>query len=546
MYKVVIVDDNPYDVEGIRKILECSEIDISIVGTYSSGYEALQNIPYLEPHIVITDIQMPEIDGIELAQIIKEKHKNTKIIFVSCYDDFDFAKTAIDLDVFGYILKPIISEQLLNAVRKVLNICENENQMQKERTELLLQINNSLPVLREEFLRGLLFSSEIDKIENLQARIEFLKFNLPTQYCVRTICIQIGSNSNDKTNADVSDEYFFASSVKKVINSFDNKLHRMFAIQTSNNGFALVAFSNSTFEDTNISFLELIVSIKETVSKQFDVLITIGISNFGTYFSEIPRLYQQSLSAIKTKFFKTEDEIILYEEIEELPGQTFVDINLQSLFNEIKEILLYKTEEDVAHFLDKYLDTARNIAKDESFIKSFIYTIINILQVVLIEENESFDSIFGNQFTVWEKLNNFDTIVNVKQLIFNMFKMCIEYLQRTGSGSYGQIASDIKKIIHENYHQRLVIKDICDMIYFSPTRANYIFKQETGKTIFDYLTEYRIIKAQELLQNPYSKIYSVMNEVGYVNKANFNLQFKRITGYTPTQYRDKKAKNRGE
>ncbi len=167
------------------------------------------------------------------------------------------------------------------------------------------------------------------------------------------------------------------------------------------------------------------------------------------------------------------------------------------------------------------------------------FLIVNIVRLILVEKNESFENIFGEEYILWNKLNNFETIKNIRQWMYNILKTINEYLVSKHQSLHVQIVENIKEIIRNRYHEQLTIGEVAESLYFSALHANNIFKKETGKTIFDYLVEYRIEKAKELLKDPDIRIYLVAEKVGYNNKSHFCLTFKKYTGMTPAEYKNK-------
>ena len=233
--------------------------------------------------------------------------------------------------------------------------------------------------------------------------------------------------------------------------------------------------------------------------------------------------------------------IVLFEEIACVNTEIFEqNVNLQEMLGEIKDILSLWTPEKILPFINKYLP--ESMVHNENYIKSFSFSTINLIQVVLLEQNCTLNSVLGERGNVWDKMDKFDTIVDIRQWLYNVFKACIEHLVNSQSIGYTHIVEDIKKIIHERYNERLSVENIAYLVNFSPSHANNIFKSITGQTIFDYQTDYRMEKAKEFLNDPYTKVYLIAEMVGYTNKSHFSLQFKKHTGLTPMEFKNRTSK----
>ena len=174
MFKLFIVDDNKYERNGIKNSIDWEALGIEVVGVFANGAEALEQIETLQPDIVITDIAMPIMNGIEMSELIKKSYPHIKTIFISCHSDFEFARSAVDLGIYGYVLKPIISDELIKAINKLLNEYSIEDIQLKEKARMMKQLEDMLPLVQEQFLKELLLGNFQSKSDILN-RIDFLK-----------------------------------------------------------------------------------------------------------------------------------------------------------------------------------------------------------------------------------------------------------------------------------------------------------------------------------------------------------------------------------
>lgn len=547
MYRLLIVDDNPRDQKGLKTILNWEAMGIVLAGTCENGQEVLENIDVLKPDIILTDVCMPVMSGIEMAVDLRNQYPHIKVIFMSSHYEFDFAKSAIDLNVYGYVLKPIIKEELKSAITKVLNVYETENSLQTEKNEMLKQLNQSLHLFQEQFIRELLFGNSITN-EDLTTNAAFLKMNLSDHYIVQVLTIEIDNYEDHVQAMSIDDKYLISYTIKQLVSSFNCLQNPNYIFQLSHKRFVLVLFDiQATLNDIDSknTLLDIIVELKEQISNKLGINTTMGISNASTSLDDIPTLYEQSLTALNTKFYSNSNQLILYEEIEEYQHGIFeIKVNLQELYKEVKDIIFSGNPNYASLLIKKYLDSDLKV-QNESYVKNFTFNLITIIQTVLDQENISLDNIFEGNFIVWNKLSRFETIKDIQQWLFNVLTICIQHINDHNCDSQSKIVEDVKNVIHERYGEYLTIENISEHINFSPSYANRVFKAQTNKTIFDYLTDFRMEKAKELLRHPNSKIYMVAKEVGYTNKSHFCFQFKKYTGMTPTEYKNTPIINEG-
>jgi YesN/AraC family two-component response regulator len=151
MYKVIIVDDNKRERQYIANIVKESGIPLEKIAIYSNAMQVLDEIDHINPDIILADISMPVVNGIEMMQKIRERHEQVKVIFISCYSEFDFAKAALDLKIYRYLLKPIKKYELIQSLEDVVSVIIAEQKGVEERKQLQEQLKQSLPVMREQF-----------------------------------------------------------------------------------------------------------------------------------------------------------------------------------------------------------------------------------------------------------------------------------------------------------------------------------------------------------------------------------------------------------
>ena len=548
MKRLVIVDDNAKIAKNICSILDWNSIGIEVVGSYTNAKDVLENIGTLKPDIVITDIVMPGIDGLKLAACLKNAIPDIKIIFMSCFDKFDYVKSAIFLDGEDYILKPVIKEDILKALGKAINKHDEEkkrlmekNELEREKEEMRNELNLMLPLYQDEFIRELLFDA-ISSSDEIIRRSEYLKIDLHKKY-VCVVSMELKKNGYLDDRSEIDDKYFTAYSIKKIISSYKNSNIIIHIVQLSKEKFCLLIILDEMVQNEESDpIVDILEEIKDGIYKRFKYTIAFGLSEKSAEICDIPKLYKQSLYALEALFFSDDYQITFYEDICRIKENLFEEkVNLQLLYKEMEEIIYFGGEEEIYSFIEKYFAPERGLYP-ENYVKSLVFSVVNNLQIILMKLNKSFNDIFGSERVIFDKMYRFQTINNVKLWTFNIIKAVRECLCSKDISHNRNLVNEIKDIITSRYNEQITINEMLREIYISPGHANVIFKKSTGKTIFDYLTDYRLEMAKKLLTDQHSKIYVVSKEVGYSNKSHFCLLFKKYSGLTPSEYKDRAVK----
>lgn len=539
-WKVVIIDDEKMERTFIKKYIDWEGLDMEVAGEASNGEHALEVCKRINPDIILTDIKMPEMDGIEFCKIIKNLLPYVQIIFMSGYNDFEYAKSAVDIGAIGYILKPISIESAVVELKKASNFCQKRLMEIQEQNRLKNIIQENKIILKESLIRELLYG--VQNISKIWDRISILDIDIcKGNYCVFLIEIDdfdtfLEQNSSEKVQV-------LSLEIINSINVFIKNLIKDLCIETiklSEKQFASIV-SIQKYTDKNFTFdfyNNIAESIREFVYNQQGVSVTIGISNVTDNIIDIKQLYSEAKEALRYKFLSTKGQIININDINYTNMQESESFFAKEIIGEILEILRYERWNEIDSLIDRIFDKAvKNKRISHDYIKNITILIICSAIVYLSELNMTFDDILGDSLVLWNKISKFETIIDVKQWLKNIYVAVKEGVEERKKGRRRKIVENIINIIEKRYDEDLTTKKLSKEIFLSPNYIGAIFKEETGKGFLEYLTSVRITKACELLKNPNLKIYEVAQMVGYSNVTYFSTIFKDFTGKTPSEYR---------
>ncbi len=504
MYKLLIVDDNLIQIESVVTFLNTEKFGISMIYTAETAAAALEIVAAEKPDIILTDIVMPQINGIEFSQKAHELSPHSHFIYMSCYDDSEYLQSAIKNRVASYLLKPIDPFELDSAFERTVSFLENDRKNADSRRIL----DESLHIFRENFLYRLIYSENMN-LDYFEKTVCNLNFNIYSCFVV----------AQAEIHSATTDIYSFASLLKE---AFSGKI---IYIIVENESHLIILFMGE--ESSEIFQSDICRRLEEFCLNHAGSVRSIGISSSAGSLSEISVLLKQSELALEDALVNDE-YIVCYNNtmLRQNPPE-FSDIksDLSSLFTSA-------TDESITAFINKYYSS--HMEQEDK--KSLCISIFTSLQYILAEYNINTGDLFGKTAAIWNKIDNFDTLSDVHQWIYNILKSTLAYADSSKQSKYEKIVNDIKLFISENYGEISSIEQISEHLQISASYAKSIFKKHTGKTIFDYLLNYRMGEAKKLLSDPYCKIYEVSERVGYKSPAHFSTTFKRITGMTPNDY----------
>lgn len=530
VYQMLIVDDNNKDRRVLREIINWSSYDIEIIGEAANGREALKQVEVHRPDIIITDIYMPVVNGLDLVAEVRKSYSEVKIIFMSFYEDFEFAKSAIDLSVYGYIIKPIRKPEVEQAISKVLSVYKKEEENEEEKNKLSHHLEEAMPILKESFFRDMLFGVYGSEEEILK-RMEYFYITRFQNPSIRVFTILV---KNASLSISVAQQYSTEYSIKELltINSDTALVH---VVQTSTDEYTILNISDK--EDKSGSDEDEINYVMDIYPRLDAILhndFVIGISMHSQHMTDIHTMFKQARKAAAATFYSRKIPVVFYRDIiDSSSEQDASHIYFDEMYSRIDELLMENDDREIWNYLKNQFTSAWN---DEQYIRYQAFSIVNILQINILEHRKNFKDIVDDDIVIWKKLNNINTIPELIKWLYKITLSVKQSLYGYAKSRNGQIVESIKRIIHEKYAEQIGINEIVQTIYMSSKQANNIFKKETGQSIFEYLVSYRIRVAKELLLQPDARISETAYRVGYVNSSHFSLLFKRITGKTPREF----------
>lgn len=515
MYKLLIVEDNQVQLESVLTFIEWSQWNITEIQTASNGKEGLSIYEKSQPDIIITDVFMPVMNGIDMTQEIRRHDKNVKIIFISAYEDFNYVKKAMDNQVDAYILKPLKPIEFRESIEHVIKDIAEKNEF----IHMQRMTRESIAAFRENFLYSLRFQNANNKYlsgNNLS--------NLALSQYNSFLIINIEIMGNGELALDFADIFDFLHLIK---NSFLSVFDGTAIIEFSSKILVLI-YDKAIHSDEAYynNIIDVLNSFLQEASEKYGV-IAAGLSEVHHNLGNIHTALQQASAALENRYALVKGNIYTYEdfEFEEL------EYSISDIKSEFDLLLENPNRESVDVFLKKYFP---EITLNNNAVKSLCFSIITAVQNILIERNHDIKEIFG--VSIWDKLENFNTILDARQWIKNILLAVLKFIQNNEQDKYDKIIWDIKDHINKNFNSITNIGQIVSHMYISVSYAKSIFKKYTGQTIFDYLTETRINEAKKLLRNPYIKIYEVCDMIGYKSKNHFTEVFKKYTGMSPRDY----------
>ena len=531
MYRVIVVDDEVDVRSRVISTIKSLNLDIEIVGEFDNGLDAKNAIINDAPDILVTDIKIPYITGIELVKFIAESNYPTKSIIITGFDVFDYAKNAVEYGAASFITKPFTKNDINDALVKVIKILDDEFSLNSTIYKLNEFHNQNLEIIRENDLSRLATIKQLDRkfIEKLQADgVDLSKGN----FAMAVIDF-------DKETTDIELDQYDAIrySIENILSSTSDNPFEYYTF-SRNNRLAILFISNQEIKQLDIE--RILNPLLFTINRVFSFSFTIGVSSFSNkgYETNFRHLYARACSALDYRAVIGGNQIIFYDDILD---QEYKFLNLDE--NEYKQ-LIFLLNFDTIEKVDERIDSLYHKISTSDYRYSSYYIALNILNSI-IKACNSLSHLYENYLPHNEIIHQFSTLKTPQEMQIFTKKVANEVYKVNNKlkvNSLEKYYHTILRYIEDHYTDPSISLDqLSEGISLSVSYISSLLKSHDTSFV-KYLTNLRIEKAKALLANPDNKIIEIAEKVGYTDPYYFSHCFKKTTGLSPREYRQNEIK----
>lgn len=530
MLKMVIADDKPSTREGLRRIVAWEEEGIQVVGVTADGRETMEACAREEPDILLTDIRMPHLSGLEVARALRERGLGTRTIIVSGIADFELARDAVDLHAAGYLLKPVKIEELRSVVRRVVVAIKAERRQRQDLVDLRRRYRESLSVLRASYLRDLLAGYEPSPLsatqtaEDVARELESLEWRVDARAPITVGVAQIDDYGSVQSRTPATERHILQLGLERLLAQFFSE-SRTEVTRTRENEVSIVSSDDP---------LPGIQAVQRECEELLGVSFSVGVGRPAATVLQVARAYREAELAIQHRFYTGNNAVIeydsLYRQAEPPDTQAIeslcdaairaievgeadeVDRLLRALF----EVYAHRAEEalpdaqgQAAHLLVRANQSLRRSGKEAMDLAASIGTVL------------AAQSIYDLNRYLSEELTAASAAMRTK------------YTDQTS-----ELVDKVKRLVEERYAENIGMPDIAEAVHYSPNYLSLVFRRITGRTTKEYLTEVRIEHAKHLLRTTDKMVFEIAPACGFQNAHYFSTVFRKTTGYTAREYRE--------
>ena len=516
-YRMILIDDEAVILRGLKQLVNWDQLNVEIIGEATDGIEGLELIRRFHPEIVISDIAMPNLDGIELLKTVHNEKLGSKVIFLSGYQEFSYAKEAVKYGAEDYLLKPIGAQELEQVVEQVLLKIKEEQSV-----HVLKKNDCEAEILFQNLLQ------EQDRLMPLQRMKDV--FEVSDEY-KGAVCaaLRIGVRS---TVAKEENKNLIRFEIFEYIQDYLQKMGTGGIIKKDYNTCFILLFTENDRRKYRI-FLQ---KLSEEIGKRYPALVLIGVGEWAGCDTKLYYLYSTAKFAAELYFFNEET----YNDISKIEKEYCHSIDeYESEKEKITQMLVKQSDSEV--LVEQIVKCVKllgaiHFGNKEVVINECILLAGSVHKTLkecgFSDENEGND-----QDRFLSQIRQKSSFRQLVQAFENYYDKVFLKIQLLGKKNDSFEIVKIKKYIGEHYRENLTLEEIADFIGMNPSYMSTYFKKETGENFKTYLTNQRMQEALRLLNSTTMKSYEIADAIGYKDVKQFREKFKETYGMSPQQYK---------
>lgn len=522
MYKLLLVDDENQIRAGLRKILNWEEYGIQICGEASDGKQALAMIEKWHPQIILTDIKMPEMDGISLLREIREKGLAIKVIVLSGYDDFSLVRQTMRYGAVDYLLKPVGKNELIQIIEELLDQLEAPEDAEAYYKE-------GLEAARNNFFNRL--------ITNSVTAMEFREKSELLDIDLGELPLAVGKLGSRKKSFGEEGMRQIRRKIEEVCRKYLEE-KKIGAVFTNIDGEIVFILCGIRMHKKDDIYKQELEELLRKLEKQFFMELFLAVGGVVKSYRKLEEAYQSAENTLKYIFIFEAAEILYAEEIDAYFRENDMEVVISQ--EKISELIKSGSMEEMEAYLENIFGNSQSIPKEADYFvfrNMAMEVLIYFYYYWMIQMAVDRIRIHEEKNAALQKLTEMKTLGSMKGYLKEVFRYITTVIV-SDEQQYSKLVGEALQQIKENYHNiNLSLQYLADKWEVNAAYLGRLFKKETGSSFVDYLNWYRIEKAESLLKETNLKGSELCEKVGFSNYNYFYVVFKKLKGIKPMDVR---------
>ncbi len=524
-FRIMFVDDE----EKIRKLLriciDWEALGFEVTADASSANQALEMISSENPDIIITDIEMPYMNGLDFAEMVSWEYPSIKTVILTAHSDFNYARKGVDIGIYSFLLKPIKRDEITEVMKNLRNTLIEEKKQLYEYESLKARLQDNWDYIVQNFLNNMLLNSFSQEI--LQDNLGFYKVPLHMDSGYYNILLL-----STIPSPRIEENILQLLKCQELVSSMIKKIDGLVLFTDLQHNIVLLS------ENKKINLYTYASHFVTILSEKLKIEIYSGVGAPVEHLTDIRNSYKHAYNAIQVSKFSQGKSFIANSNLEN--QYTKLSNIIQTMEDDISLYLKIPIEDKVIERIDSIYNVINSNPHIEfSNVLIMSLSIVNTILSAVIDLGITYNDIYQTDNLPYAHILKLKDTQSIKAYIVNFVQFTMKQIESFNQSKGNQLITSIIQYINENISDStLSLKKISEINYINSSYLSRIFKAVTGTTFIDYLINIRIEKAKKLLTSSNFKIYEIAEQIGINDPNYFSKYFKKHTNFTPAQYKE--------
>lgn len=533
MYRILLVDDEILVRDAIKENIDWKSMDCELVGDCENGKQAAEFVQQHEVDIVLTDILMPYMDGMELSRFLHDNYPDIVIVIFSGFGEFEYAKKAIQYGVSEYLLKPVTATELTGVIEKMKKKVDQQRIEQNKMENLTRtseKYRKNAQIIRSKNMEALVnCTSDIN--QTIQRLTEMGIDISASSYRVAVFDIDLYSGMYQLDAEKRQESALMAFVLFNISDEIVTREDAGIAYQEGNNRVCIL-FKEKWSRNFTTKTREICREIQKKTKEVMGFDISMGIGKWVKKPEELIQSHDMAVETLQYRYLLGGNLLIDMEE-----QHSVQEINLSDMLSELKETMKTGQKEAVYQILNRIEEAIRQALVIKSRACMYLQQVIRTMDTACEDVSADMNRIHEDRDELLRQVTDQKSFEEACKVVRKHTDRVLEILSEINTSSSERQARLAIDYIQSNYMDpNLSLNSICSYLNISTSYFSTIFKDETGETFTEVLSRTRMEKAKELLENTTMKNYEIAEKVGFSDPHYFGISFKKMTGCTPTEY----------
>lgn len=527
MLKVLIVDDEPSNLYGLARNIDWASLGYEPPALAESGEEALEALRSAPTDVLISDVAMPGMTGIELVDRAKQLYPHLQVLMISGYNEFEFVQDAIHVGAQAYVLKPLKPDEVSGKLTAFRTTIEKMRRVVEQMGDLEKKVSGSLKLVKERFVGDLIADAppSDELIASWGELLELPAIGRGFQ------AIVFGLDSFGSAGREAKERMLLASGFRETVEIAMSDLNGVYVAQT--NPDELVALHWNPTSEERVKLEKQLAFVQSMMRDRFGAQVTIGCSRLADRWEDGALVYKEIKFAMAKARLIEDGQIVRYDGSDE---SEYEDHRLREEW--MPNIVRLMEEGDtgkVGEYMNRILDALSREPASFSYVQAFGMSFLSEM-IRALKWNSSPDS--DANILMWRRMLDCRGSGEIVDLLVEYVDRYMQVEKKDRLRQQHHLVRTIAGFIEERLQENWTVKQLAEQFGLNASYLSVLFKREMGKTISEFVQTTRIQRAIQLLQDPGIKVYEVADRVGIQTTAYFTYLFKKLVGCTPQEYRD--------